>query len=174
MRSVKMPSNVEIKAKVDDLENMKLKAKEVSGSDGVLIVQEDTFFNATTGRLKLRQLQNESSMLIFYNRPDQTGPKFSEYHITTIEDPESLKVTLGKAYGIKGVVKKKRFLFLVDQTRIHVDDVEGLGSFMELEVVMKENQTTEEGQQIAEDLMKKLDIQENSLITGAYMDLLLK
>ncbi|ESO95439.1 hypothetical protein LOTGIDRAFT_160587 [Lottia gigantea] len=170
-----MPSNIEIKAKIDDLQPFKQKAGVLSGSEATVLAQEDTFFNTPNGRLKLRQIGNEkNSELIFYNRPDQKGPKFSEYHITLVNDPENLKVTLGKAYGIKGVVKKTRYLYIVGQTRIHIDDVDKLGSFMELEVVMKPDQDIMEGEKIAEDLMQKLDITEKSLITGAYMDLLLK
>ncbi len=63
---------------------------------------------------------------------------------------------------------------MVGQTRVHCDHVEGLGDFMELEVQMRDGQTPEEGQQIAEELMKKLDVQKEDLIAGAYIDLLLK
>jgi predicted adenylyl cyclase CyaB len=76
------------------------------------------------------------------------------------------------AYGIRGVVKKNRYLYMVGQTRIHLDEVEGLGHFMELEVVMREGQSDAEGQAIAEDLMRRLGIREDALIEGAYMDLL--
>ena len=76
------------------------------------------------------------------------------------------------AYGIRGVVKKVRYLYMVDQTRIHQDEVEGLGHFMELEVVMREDQSDAEGQTIAEDLMRRLEIREDALIEEAYMDLL--
>ena len=78
------------------------------------------------------------------------------------------------AYGIRGIVRKTRYLYLVGQTRIHLDDVEGLGQFMELEVVLKEEQSNEEGQKIAEDLMSALGVERGDLIDGAYMDLLEK
>ena len=61
---------------------------------------------------------------------------------------------------------------MIGQTRVHCDEVEGLGDFMELEVVLNDNQTTQEGQDIAEDLMAKLGIDKSKLISGAYMDLL--
>lgn len=138
-----------------------------------VIPQEDTFFNTAQGRLKLRVLA-EHAELIYYTRPDQDGPKRSDYHITRSNDPENLKRVLELAYGIRGVVKKTRYLYLVGQTRIHLDDVDGLGQFMELEVVMQDGQSDAEGQAIAEDLMSALGVERGDLLDGAYMDLLEK
>ena len=76
------------------------------------------------------------------------------------------------ALGVRGVIRKTRYLYMVGQTRIHLDDVEGLGHFMELEVVMQEGQSDVEGQAIAEDLMHRLGFREDALIEGAYMDLI--
>jgi predicted adenylyl cyclase CyaB len=87
-------------------------------------------------------------------------------------DPENLKRVLELAYGIRGIVRKTRYLYLVGQTRVHLDDVEGLGQFMELEVVMREEQSDAEGQAIAEGLMASLGVESGDLIEGAYMDLL--
>ena len=81
---------------------------------------------------------------------------------------------LSEAYGIRGVISKVRYLYMVGQTRIHLDDVKGLGKFMELEVVLRPDQTDADGQAIAEDLMYKLGIQECDLIETAYMDMLEK
>ncbi|EDV24816.1 expressed hypothetical protein [Trichoplax adhaerens] len=168
-----MASNVEIKAKVTDIEKLKHLAKEVSGQPGKLIEQEDTFFLCDHGRLKLRKFPNGQGELIFYSRADQSGPKLSNYHITKVtENTDDLIHTLDLAYGIRGVVKKKRYLYLVGQTRVHVDTVDGLGNFMELEVVMKKGQSCEEGQAIAEDLMAKLEIAKAELLTSAYIDML--
>lgn len=167
-----MPSNVEIKAKVKDFEAMKNKAREISASEGEVIEQKDIFFNVHHGRLKLRFLQNKPSQLIAYERDDKAGPKMSEYHVATTDKPDELANVLMRALGEKGTVKKKRHLYLVGQTRVHCDEVEGLGYFMELEVVMNEDQSAEEGEQIARDLMSKLGVEEADLITGAYIDLL--
>ena len=78
------------------------------------------------------------------------------------------------AYGIRGIVRKTRYLYLVGQTRIHLDDVEGLGKFMELEVVLREGQSDAEGRAIAEGLMASLGVERGDRIEGAYMDLLEK
>ena len=167
-----MAANIEIKARVDNFEELKTRAEALSDQPLEIIPQEDTFFNTEKGRLKLRVLAPDQGTLIYYERPDQDGPKRSDYHLAETRDPESLKHTLTLALGVRGVVRKTRYLYMVRQTRIHVDDVDGLGHFMELEVVMREGQTDVEGQAIAEDLMRRLGIREDALIEGAYMDLI--
>lgn len=87
---------------------------------------------------------------------------------------ESLNDVLGKSLGALGCVKKVRNLFLVGQTRIHVDSVEELGDFMELEVTLKEEESVEDGEKIAQNLMEKLGVEKEDLISGAYHDLLNK
>ncbi|XP_068163218.1 adenylate cyclase CyaB-like [Antennarius striatus] len=169
-----MPSNVEIKAKVSDRMRLAEKAAQLSQSEGTIIRQQDTFFNCSRGRLKLRDLMNGSGQLIFYERPDTDGPKLSQYSISQTSDPPGLRAALSDALGVKGEVRKERRLFLIGQTRVHLDTVEGLGDYMELEVVMRPEQTVEEGQQVAEDLMEQLGVSQESLVTGAYMDLILQ
>jgi len=83
-------------------------------------------------------LAPDKGELIYYERADQEGPKHSEYHLARTHDPENLKTVLSMAFGIRGVVVKSRYLFMVGQTRIHLDDVEGLGQFIELEVVLED------------------------------------
>lgn len=167
-----MPSNIEIKARVRNFDEIKIRAAALSDTPMEVIPQEDIFFNTSQGRLKLRVLPGEKGQLIYYTRPNQEGPKRSDYHIAHTADPASLKRVLELAYGIRGIVRKTRYLYLVGQTRIHVDDVEGLGQFMELEVVMQEGQTDSEGQAIAEGLMTSLGVAKSDLLEGAYMDLL--
>ena len=169
-----MPSNIEIKAHARNFPEMMKRARTLSDSPAETIPQEDIFFNVPQGRLKLRILAPVRAQLIYYTRPDQEGPKRSDYHIVETSDPENLKRVLELAYGIRGVVKKTRYLYLVGQTRIHLDDVEGLGQFMELEVVMREGQSDAEGQMIAEGLMTSLGVERSDLLEGAYMDLLEK
>lgn len=168
-----MPSNVEIKAAVHNMQHLMQRAGELSGSEGTIIRQQDTFFTVEKGRLKLRNFMDGKGQLIFYERPDTDGPKLSNYSISPTADPEGLTKVLTDAMGMVGQVTKERHLFMVGQTRVHVDTVEGLGHFMELEVVMKEGQSTEEGVSIAHKLMEQLGVKEEDLIEGAYMDLLL-
>jgi predicted adenylyl cyclase CyaB len=167
-----MPSNIEIKARARDFGDIRSRAEALTDTPVEVIPQEDTFFQVPRGRLKLRVRRADPAQLIYYERPDQDGPKRSDYQIFETPDPESLKLTLGRALGIRGVVRKTRYLYLIGQTRVHLDDVEGLGQFMELEVVMRSGQPDSEGQEIARDLMSKLGVEQRDLLEGAYMDLL--
>jgi predicted adenylyl cyclase CyaB len=124
--------------------------------------------------LKLRQLGPQRGQLVYYERTDAAGPKRSDYLIAETPDPSALKAALTAALGVRGVVRKTRYLYMVGQTRIHLDEVEGLGQFMELEVVMRPGQDDAEGQAIAHELMNKLNVAETDLLEGAYMDLLEK
>ncbi|XP_028305982.1 uncharacterized protein LOC114465273 isoform X2 [Gouania willdenowi] len=160
-----MPSNVEIKATIKDVTQFAQKAAELSQSQGTVIRQLDTFFNCNSGRLKLRDFMDGSGQLIYYVRPDTEGPKLSQYSISPTNEPQSLQTVLSDALGVKGQVKKERRLFLIGQTRVHLDEVDGLGHYMELEVVMRAEQSVEEGQQ--------LGVSKDSLVEGAYVDLLL-
>jgi len=165
-------TNVEIKARITDLETLKQRAESISDSPAELIVQEDIFFNGPRGRIKLRIFSDDRGELIYYERSDQAGPKLSQYFISNTVEPRKLMIVLESALGIRGVVRKKRWLYWVGNTRIHVDEVEGLGSFLELEVVLSTGQRIEEGEVVTTALMDRLGIDIADLVQGAYIDLL--
>ena len=167
-----MATNIEIKARVHDFQALQARAKALSDTPLQVIPQEDTFFNVPRGRLKLRQLAPDFGQLVYYERTDASGPKRSDYLLAGTSDPAALKAALTAALGVRGVVRKTRYLYMIGQTRIHLDEVEGLGNFMELEVVLRPGQSDVEGQAIAEELMDKLGIQRDDLLEGAYMDLI--
>lgn len=167
-----MPANIEIKARVKDFSSLKKRAESLSDKPVQVIPQEDTFFVIPEGRLKLRVLSADHAQLVWYARADDTGPKRSDYQIYETHAPDTLKTTLSLALGVRGVVRKTRYLYMAGQTRIHLDDVEGLGYFMELEVVMQKGQSDAEGQTIAEELMEKLGIESGDLLDVAYMDMI--
>jgi predicted adenylyl cyclase CyaB len=81
-------------------------------------------------------------------------------------------MVLSTALGTRGVVRKQRLLYRIGNTRVHLDDVDGLGAFVELEVVLNESQTSQEGESVAEEIMKQLGICETDLVAEAYIDLL--
>ncbi|MDI6754191.1 MAG: class IV adenylate cyclase [Thermodesulfobacteriota bacterium] len=168
-----MPSNIEIKAFLPDPYRVRQIAEQIGEDEGA-ILQEDTFFTSSKGRLKLRRLSPTHGELIFYERPDAPGPKQSHYVISTTGDPDGLRQLLSEALGIEGVVRKKRHLFLFGKTRIHLDEVEGLGNYLELEVILQEGQRAEDGMAIATALMEKLGVKNEDLIAGAYIDLIKK
>ena len=167
-----MPSNIEVKAWDADPATTRALAERISDSPAIELKQEDTFFSCPNGRLKLRRISTTHNELIFYRRPDLLGTKQSDYIIAPVTAPESLITVLTAAFGTWQTVVKTRVLFQVGQTRIHLDMVEGLGSFVELEVVLREGQSAEEGHQVARELMTKLGIREADLVQGAYADLL--
>lgn len=167
-----MPANIEIKARARDFAGIRQRAERLSDTPCAVIPQEDAFFNTGRGRLKLRVLAPDRGQLIYYERPDSDGPKRSDYSIAETHDPQSLRQVLESAFGLRGIVRKTRYLYLVGQTRIHLDDVQGLGQFVELEVVLNPGQTDAEGQAIAGDLMQKLGVTPVDLLEGAYMDLI--
>jgi predicted adenylyl cyclase CyaB len=169
-----MPANIEIKARVQDFAGLQHRAERLSDTPCQVIPQKDTFFNCPHGRIKLRELGPQHGQLVYYVRQDISGPKHSEYEIFETNDPASLKLILSEAFGIRGVISKVRYLYLAGQTRIHLDDVEQLGKFMELEVVLRPDQSDTEGQAIAENLMQQLGIPQGDLIEAAYMDMLEK
>lgn len=167
-----MATNVEIKARVSDLDSLKQKVERICDAPAELIEQEDVFFNGPHGRLKLRIFSEDSGELIYYERSDQAGPKRSQYFISGTVEPRKLIIVLESALGIRGVVRKQRWLYCVGNTRVHLDEVEELGSFMELEVVLSTGQRIEEGEAVAAQLMATLGIDDSDLVPGAYIDLL--
>jgi len=167
-----MARNVEIKARIESIDSIFPRVAALSDKDPVQITQDDTFFACLNGRLKLRILSPDEGQLIFYRRADQAGPKESFYLITPATAPDALRECLSLAYGQVGRIRKNRTLFIVGETCIHLDRVEGLGDFLELEVVLADGEHVETGKAVARDLMEKLGILPNQLIEGAYIDLL--
>ncbi|MDF2412316.1 class IV adenylate cyclase [Aeromonas sp. 1HA1] len=167
-----MPRNIEIKAKIERIDTLFPKAAAIANQGPIEIAQDDTFFRCESGRLKLRTLSPSAGQLIFYRRANQQGPKESFYHVTPTSEPDSLRETLSLACGQIGRVRKTRTLFLAGRTRIHLDLVEGLGHFLELEVVLEDDELLEAGIQEAHDIMTHLGVEPSQLIEGAYMDLL--
>ncbi|MEN8007424.1 MAG: class IV adenylate cyclase [Candidatus Krumholzibacteriota bacterium] len=169
-----MPANIEIKARVADPESLLAKAEKLTDTEPETILQTDTFFNVETGRLKIREFADGTGELISYHRPDAEGPKTSSYSLAPTPDAGALRDTLAAALPVRGVVRKTRLLLLAGRTRIHLDEVEGLGSFMELEVVLKDGDDPREGETEAADLMEKLGVTPADLVRGAYIDMLEK
>ncbi len=168
-----MNRNIEIKARVPDLTSVAKRAEAIADKGPFIIDQVDTFFRCPKGRLKLRRLSASEAELIYYDRPDGTAPKESHYIRTSTAAPDELHDILSNSLGVRGVVQKRRLLYLAGQTRIHLDEVEGLGQFAELEVVLEPGQTAADGTRIARDLMGRLKIDDSALLDKAYIDLLI-
>jgi predicted adenylyl cyclase CyaB len=165
-----MPTNIEIKARVRDWDRTRRAAETLTDRPLQIIDQHDTFFACQSGRLKLREFSATSGELIAYERDDVPGTKVSRYLISATSEPAQLRDVLQRALGLAGLVKKRRYLYLHGPTRIHLDDVEGLGKFLELEVVLAPDEDEAKGEAIARELMQKLSVQPEDLLAGAYVD----
>jgi adenylate cyclase class IV len=166
-----MPSNIEVKARARNPERLRLLAERLSDRPPEIIEQHDTFFACQRGRLKLRQFSAQSGELIAYSRADTSGAKQSDYAIARTSSPADLRVVLSAALGVQRSVTKTRVLLRAGQTHIHLDSVHGLGSFVELEVVLCSGQPPEDGHRMVRELMNTLEIQDSDLLEGAYADL---
>jgi predicted adenylyl cyclase CyaB len=167
-----MARNIEIKAHVADLNALAARTAAIADSGPVPIAQDDTFFRCDNGRLKLRVFEDGTGELIFYRRADQGGPKQSSYVLAPVTSPDTLREALTLAYGQAGRVVKQRTLYLVGRTRVHLDRVAGLGDFMELEVVLADDEAPAAGVREAQALMLSLGIAPGDLVEQAYVDLL--
>jgi len=167
-----MARNVEIKAFAPNFAEVSSKAKSLSAAAPEIIEQVDVFFRTARGRLKLRFVSPTRGELIFYQRADQAGPKTSVYSIYSTSNPADLRAVLSATYGEDVTVEKVRTLYQIGRTRVHLDSVKHLGQFVELEVVLEDGEAAETGIAEAHRLMDDLGIRQESLIEGAYADLL--
>jgi homotetrameric cytidine deaminase len=127
--------NVELKALDPDPERSLAVCRELGAEDHGVLRQRDTYFRTREGRLKLRVEQPGAATLIQYDRPDGAAARESRYRLVPVSDPDALRAALDAALGTLVVVDKERRVLLWEGVRIHLDRVEGLGSFVELEGV---------------------------------------
>jgi predicted adenylyl cyclase CyaB len=163
--------NIEIKALVTNIGRVRETIEALTDTAVETFEQEDVFYAVANGRLKLRILGDDRGELIHYVRPDSGGPKLSHYLIAPTSAPRTLMTILSGVMKTVGTVRKQRSLYRVGQTRIHLDHVEKLGHFVELEVVLRPDQTELEGVNIAEELLSRLEIPRGHLVSGSYIDL---
>ena len=166
-----MSANIEFKARLHSPESQAKSAEKIAGCPAQILLQRDTFFHTSNGRLKLREISGDATQLIHYFREDDPQARESDYVISEVNDPTMFVEAMDRAYGIRGIVRKLRRLWLVGQTRIHFDDVEGLGQFMEIEVVLEPEQSKVEGLEIARQLMEKLAVRDEDILADAYIDM---
>ena len=172
-------ANVESKTRCPDLDEVARLVSALGARYEGRLEQVDTYFRAPCGRLKLREISyhapggqvSASAELIRYERPDESGARVSTYERTAIEDVESRKTKLAEAHGVRGCVRKHRDLWILDSTRIHLDDVEGLGSFVELETVSLGVPGVEERRE-HDQLWSALGLDARATVDGSYIDLL--
>ena len=168
-----MAANIELKARCADLDAARAAAVSLGAEPQGVERQTDTFFVTSRGRLKLRESDRRGATLIPYLRPDARSAKQSDYLVLPLDDPTLAKRLFGHALGIAGVVRKRRELLLLDNVRIHLDRVEGLGTFIEFEAVLSPDTTSEAEHGKLRQLMGSFGIRDEDLQSQAYIDLLL-
>ncbi len=165
-----MPRNLELKASVSSIELTRALAYQCGARFQGILMQADTYFCVPHGRLKLREIMGQGAELIFYERPESTSERWSTYSTVSVPDPGALKQQLASALGIMVEVKKKRELFLFEGTRIHIDEVEGLGTFLEFEIPVR-NEEGASRQMLF--LREQFAIKDESIFMPSYSDLIL-
>ncbi len=166
--------NIEIKARSNDAERI----REYLLSHGARFVgtdhQRDTYFKVKKGRLKLREGNIENN-LIFYQRENESRPKSSHFQLMPVEHPEMLSHILSQTIGVLVVVDKQREIYYIDNVKFHIDKVEGLGSFIEIEAgnVLADLAESELRKQ-CENYMSELKINSTDLIHHSYSDMLMQ
>ena len=164
--------NVELKSRDPDPARTLELALTLGASDEGEIEQRDTYFGGSRARVKLREQTPGEDELIAYRRPDDDDAQVSDYLRVPVPAAAALKEALDAAYGTKVVVAKRRRLLLWENVRIHLDQVEGLGSYMELEGLVDGDDDGPARERV-ERLRKELEIDDANLVAGSYSDLLL-
>ena len=166
--------NLEIKTRYDDLDLARQLALSLGAKDGGVSQDADTYFRVQHGRLKLRQAAGDShGTLIHYDRPDRVESRYSEYRLATVGEAREIKALLDAALGTLVTVIKIRHVLLYSATRIHLDQVERLGRFVELETVLR-GQSEEEAQAEQELVKQALGLNRREPVAFSYSDLLLR
>lgn len=164
--------NIELKARLADLEAARAVATRIATDRPGVQQQVDTYFHCRQGRLKLREIDGRAAQLIWYARPDQAEPKACDYVLVSVADPAPLKAALAAALGVRVVVRKRREILLYHNVRIHLDEVAGLGSFLEFEAVVAPGIDDAAGRTQLDELMREFSIAPADLLTKSYAEML--
>lgn len=167
-----MPKNLEVKAKITSAALLETVIKAIGAKRIGEMSQIDTYFRATNGRLKLREIGGNLFELIGYDRGESSSKRLSDFTLAPIQSAEPLKSILGAALGLRGIIRKRRTLYRYRSTRIHIDEVELLGHFLEFETAVGEDMNV--AQEEINFLISKFQIQEVDFIRMSYIDMLEK
>jgi len=168
-----MARNIELKAHARAFDELRERAAALSDDAPLIFRQQDFFYDVPRGRLKLRQFDDGTpAELIFYQRDDRDGPKASYYSRSPVTNVDAMHALLAQALTMRGIVSKERHVYMAGRTRIHLDRVDGLGDFIELEVVLAPEDDEEDGAAEAHALFSTLGVAQSDLVPVAYVDLL--
>lgn len=164
--------NLEIKSRIANFEETEHICERLGATCRGVLYQTDTYFNVPGGRFKLRVCEGAESYLIYYQRPDQTGPKISDYLMA--DASPAVGQVLEAALGVIAQVRKTRILYLWENVRIHLDRVENLGEFLEFEAVQAEGMSPADEKRKVQFLMKEFGIKDEALLASSYLDMILE
>ena len=164
--------NLEFKVRLSDPKAAMARARVLGADLWGDLRQTDTYFDVRTGRLKLRETAGFQGELISYSRDEEGASRASDYEIARTPDAEALRSVLTSALGVRAVVRKRRTLWTLGTTRIHLDDVEGLGAFLEIEVPVKDGDDAA-AKQCIDSLIRDLGFSWVDCIRASYVDLVL-
>ena len=166
-----MPRNLEVKARIPALQKAEQIARSINAYPAGCLDQVDTYFNVQRGRLKLREINRDHAELIYYSRNELSKCRESDYEVFTSENISMLKKILEASLGIRAIVRKRRKLYMYQSTRIHLDEVEQLGCFLELESPIE--QSAETAREVVDFLLREFGVKESDCILGSYVDLIM-
>jgi len=167
-----MPQNLELKARIPSIGQAAHVARRLHARAKGILHQRDIYYKIPRGRLKLRMINRRSAELIFYSRPNKKGSRYSKYAILPVADMALVHSLCTKAFGTMVEVEKQRRLFLYKNSRIHVDDVRGLGTFIEFEVLVLHGKR--QAVQLMANLSEEFQIHRRAVVSGSYSDMLMK
>jgi predicted adenylyl cyclase CyaB len=163
--------NVELKARVESLARVRAIAAQLATERLEDQRQIDTYFHCRRGRLKLREINGQRAELIWYERPDQSDPKPCHYCRVPVAQPDEVKRALQSLLGLRAIVDKRREIYLHHNVRIHLDEVAGLGTFLEFEAVLQPDEPVDVGQTQVQRLREQFGLEASDLLSGSYVDL---
>jgi adenylate cyclase class IV len=173
--------NIEIKARCGDLAGIREISRSLGAAPRGAFRQVDTYFPVSAGRLKLREIEASEggdvpgaarAELIFYRRANETGPRSSDYEVVPVSEPARMHAALAAALGVWVRVEKRRELWLYENVRIHLDEVIGLGAFVELEAVVDPAHPEEICHATVRRMLDAFGIAGGDLLSESYSDLL--
>lgn len=166
-----MPRNVEIKARVADLASVREVALGIGARCHAVEVQTDRYYSVDGAhRVKLRTIAGGRAELVEYRRSEATGVRASDYIVTPVRD-EAAGLCLVPKGTPRVVVRKRREVLLWDNVRIHLDEVDGLGAFIELEAVVDERHDESTCRVQVATLMRALALRDEALIRASYAEM---
>ncbi len=164
--------NIELKARCEDFHRLREACRSLGAESQEPDRQLDTYFRVAYGRLKLRESLLSGAELIFYNRADFAGPRESHWETCPVDNADEIKTILKKALGVRAVVAKRREVFVVGNVRVHLDKVQDLGGFVELEGIVDDPSELSVVDNEVRRMQQALEIDNRSLLKESYSDLI--